>query len=166
MGSLDANGIWIYDDNDHVIPISAYENLGQTSVSNALADFRDDVEAEFTVVNTGWVDISLNAAAAVAVSGYTPQIKRYGDVVSIRGRVTRFSGNWPSGMSMIGTLPTIPGVVLTPGQTHECGTVMYGTSSSAGRLIITTDGQIQGFNLTGATSGSAVYLSGTPWMVN
>lgn len=50
MGALDANGVWIYDDNDQVIPLATYENLGQISVSNALGDLRDDLTPTSTSI--------------------------------------------------------------------------------------------------------------------
>lgn len=38
MGSLDNNGIYIYDETDQVSPIHTFENLGQASVSQAIDD--------------------------------------------------------------------------------------------------------------------------------
>lgn len=43
MGSIDSNNVWIYDNDDNMIPHSTYMNLGQQSVSDALAAVRADL---------------------------------------------------------------------------------------------------------------------------
>lgn len=43
MGSLDANGVWSYDGDDHVTPLAAFMNLGMNSASEAIADVRSDL---------------------------------------------------------------------------------------------------------------------------
>ena len=43
MGTLDPNGIWEYDNTDHVVPLATFMNLGQNSVSDAMADLRTDL---------------------------------------------------------------------------------------------------------------------------
>lgn len=40
MGALDAEGVYIYDETDHASPVSSLLNLGQQSVSDALAALR------------------------------------------------------------------------------------------------------------------------------
>lgn len=43
MGSLDSNGVWIYSNDDQMVPHATYMNLGQQSVSDALGDLRSDL---------------------------------------------------------------------------------------------------------------------------
>ena len=43
MGTIDANGVWQYTNDDHVTPLATFMNMGQTSVSNALGDLRSDL---------------------------------------------------------------------------------------------------------------------------
>lgn len=161
MGYFDTRGIWIYDTTDHVTPISPYMNLGQQSISDALAAQR----TALTPINTGWVDLILNGAVT-AVSGFTPQVKRYGDVVYMRGRVVRTSTGWASGDNAVATLPTASGgITFAPGQTHECGPVMYGTSSQTGRLYITADGLVRAWGMAAIGNTVAATLTGRPWMV-
>jgi len=76
MGSLDSNSVWQYDGNDNVTPLAAFMNLGQGSISDALADLRSD----FTVTDTGW----LNIPPASGMTG-SFQGRRIGDTVYLRG---------------------------------------------------------------------------------
>lgn len=43
MGAIDAQGIWVYDNTDQMIPLATFMNLGQNSVSDAIEDVRTDL---------------------------------------------------------------------------------------------------------------------------
>lgn len=116
-----------------------------------IADVADD---------TDWQPITL-ASGFAAVSGYTPEVRRQGIVVWVRGRAT-YSGTWTNPHT-VGTLPS--GFSLAPANIVEGGPVMYGTSSNTGRLYCTPTGEIQIFG--GATiAATAFYLSTLGWMVD
>lgn len=95
MGTLDANGVWRYDNNDNVTPLATFMNLLAISVSDALADLR----ADLTIPDSGWINLPL-ASGTVAVSGYTPRYRKIGSVVYIEGRCTNVTGSFS-----VGTLP-------------------------------------------------------------
>lgn len=54
MGTINAQGVYIYDNTDHMIPHATYSNLLGNSVSSALATMRTD----FTIADTGWVTVT------------------------------------------------------------------------------------------------------------
>jgi hypothetical protein len=76
MGFIDSRGVYIYDNNDDMVPHSTYMNLGQQSISDALAQVRTDL----TVPDTGWVTV-------VSAGGMTGnfQGRRIGSLVFLRG---------------------------------------------------------------------------------
>src|SRR5690606_34127216 len=93
MGSLDENGIWIYDENEDAAPVSEMLNrLGQ-SVSDAIAPL---------AFSTPWADLPL--ASGVTVSFGTPaQYRRIACAVYCRGSC---AGITDSGSGRgVGTLP-------------------------------------------------------------
>ena len=95
MGTIDSQNVWIYDNNDHMTPHATFMNLGQQSISDALAALR----AELTLPDTGWINLPLSTSVE-PVSGFTPQYRKIGDIVYIAGRVTHIQGSF-----QIGTLP-------------------------------------------------------------
>lgn len=109
MGAIDAQGVWIYDNSDHVVPISTYENLGQNSISAALLDLRNDL----TPANVAWTNtgITWNASwesfgATSGASGYV-RYCRIGTVVYLSGLariLVSSSGASPATLTML-TMP-------------------------------------------------------------
>ncbi len=101
MGSLDSQGIWQYDNTDHVTPLGTFMNLLATSVSNALAT----AITNLTPVSTAFVNVSrVNTGSLTGNVAYA----KYGRVVTVQGALT-CTGNVPSldstaGIS-VGTLP-------------------------------------------------------------
>lgn len=88
MGAIDANGVWIYDNSDHVVPISTYENLGQNSVSAALLDLRNDL----TPVIVPWTNTGLIAGASLTLDNVMYMVDAAG-TVHWRGGIYRASGS-------------------------------------------------------------------------
>lgn len=54
MGTLDGNGIYIYDTDDQVAPLQTLLNLGQSATSQALTEAKQDVIDTLTPDSTGW----------------------------------------------------------------------------------------------------------------
>lgn len=141
MGTLDANGVWEYDDNDHVVPLSAYMNLGMGSVSDALADLRTDLTpAKINWTNSGiaWDSNWESFASATGSAGYV-RYRKDGDWVSLRGlaRITvDNSGASPATLTMF-TMP----VGLRPA--HNFVDVAY-LAMNHSESLITTSGASAG----------------------
>lgn len=153
MGTLDANGVWQYDDNDHMIPMSAYMNLGQASISAALEDLRDDVEA--LLPDTGWVNLTLTSPWTAA-SGETPQIRRWGPIVLMRGRASRTS---TTGNVSVATIPNLTGQGFWPAMAVE-GTG-YAGAGAFYRGTVSNTGVIAGNNFSGTEFRFSIF---SPWM--
>jgi hypothetical protein len=104
MGFIDSRGVYIYDNDDQVIPHSTYMNLGQQSISDALAQLKIDL----TVPYTPWTALS-----RVNVSTFSGDVfyARYGQVVTIRGALTGIAGPYTNldgtgGISVTSALPS------------------------------------------------------------
>lgn len=73
IGALDANGVWIYGEDDPASPVSDLLNLGMDSVSDAVGD----AKARLTALEaslTAWTTITL-AAAYTADAGNPPKLR-------------------------------------------------------------------------------------------
>ena len=157
MGALDANGVWIYDDNDHVVPISAYENLGQQSISLALEDLRDDL--------TNVPNVSAITAASGYTSTATSEVTSPG-WIGLSGAITRSAGS-PIPRNTL--LATIPVVAHRPGATVRLSAALgNGNPASSGTTVIQigTNGQIVALaSTTELTPHSILYLNGIVYKI-
>lgn len=146
MGTLDSNGVWRYDNNDSVTPLATFMNLGQISISDALAELRADLVAQFTIPDTGWVPLTgINSTVTAQTGANAPAIRRYGPFVMTRGRFTESSGS--SGTRDLCQLPA-------PFPTFITSIVELGSwtiASSYKRLIISTSGLMTGSDFIGGT---------------
>lgn len=130
MGTIDANGVFQYDNTDHVVPLATFMNLGQQSVSDAMEDLRTDV----TVPDTGWVNLTLNTGWSVGIDG-TPRIRKIGNTVWLSGHATH-----PSAGANPVIVVAIP-AQFRPSQMVEAigyagGGLFYrGTVSSVGQVV-------------------------------
>jgi hypothetical protein len=147
MGSLDSNGIWHYDNNDHVTPLATFMNLLSTSVSNAFNAFRTELTNALTVPDTGWVNLTVLAGWS-PVAGYTPQVRRIGKAVYMRGRVATTSGSNPGASASPLNIPSSTGA--RPTQTMEA--VAYAGSGNFIRLF--ADSSNGNISFTNFPSGS------------
>ena len=149
---LDANGVWQYTETETVAPFSAMLNRLAGSVSGKIAPL---------IVDTGWVNLILSSGTTTP-TGYTAQVRRCGNWVSVRGRGIR--STW-AGDQLIATLPTVPGITLAPFNTVEAGPCPYGTDSATGRLNINSLGQVRIGGGTGIDT-QTFHLSSLCWMVD
>lgn len=137
MGTIDANGVFIYDNTDHVVPLASFMNLGQQSVSEALAEMR----ADLTPIDTGWIDIPL-ASGRTSPSGYTAQYRKIGPVVHLQGRVNKGSSGT---VQLSNALPYRPEYLF-----GDLGMMPTGATTFA-RLYINSSGEL----FSGADSASS-----------
>lgn len=82
-------------------------NLAATAIVDDRVDALETqmLPAGASAYDTGWVDITLNTGFA-AGSGASPQVRRIGKVVYVRGQVTPSSGNFATGTDLVvGTIP-------------------------------------------------------------
>ena len=94
-GSLDAQGVWQYGEDDSETLASDMLNLGQASVSAQLVIDRArltaaeaDIDAlEAKTTDTGWVTITLTGGATV-YSGKTPAYRVKSGICYLRGAIT------------------------------------------------------------------------------
>jgi hypothetical protein len=158
MGSLDANGCWQYDGADHMVPVPAFMNLGMGSVSQALEDLRDDMEAAFTLPDTGWVTLEgINSTITPQTGGNTPQIRGWGNMVFMRGRFTDTSS--ASGGRDICQLPApFPSWIST---IIDLGS--WSITNDFRRLLVSTGGLLSGQGFS-STSDETISISGKGWM--
>src|SRR5690606_437962 len=92
MGAIDENGVYIYDTNDQVAPLATLLNLGQSSISQAFTQQREDIIEELTPEASGWVTGNF----LYGVTGWTnagdasqTRIRRNGNRVYIQVRMRR-----------------------------------------------------------------------------
>lgn len=87
MGTTDSNGIYQYAETDTASPFSTLLNLGQQSISTAVASIRARLNA--LEATPSWAAFTLNSGWAVA-SGYNTRVLRDGKIVQVEGtRITR-----------------------------------------------------------------------------
>lgn len=124
---------------------SAGETLTATDLNNNFAQKQD------TVFDTGWINITAFEAGSTAQTGVnTPQVRRFGPVVMLRGRITTsVTGNV--------TFATLPdGYGLIPTGIWELG---HGTASGSAtsRFYVTNTGTLSAQSWAATT----VAISGT-----
>lgn len=143
MGSIDAQGVYQYDNTDQMIPFATYSNLLAGSVSDAIADVRTDL----TVADTGWINTGIvwNASwesfgATSGASGYV-RYRKIGDVLYMRGlaRILITSSGASAGTLTMFTMPSGARVA------HPMVTNAYLSLESAG----------SGVTSSGASAGTA-----------
>lgn len=76
MGTIDANGVYIYDNTDQMIPHATYSNLLANSVSDALETLRDDL----TPVVIPWTSTGLTIGSSQSTSGVEYMVDGSGNV--------------------------------------------------------------------------------------
>lgn len=108
--------------------------------------------------DTGWVNVSL-ASDWTVQGGGTPQVRRIGKLVYMRGTVRPTSGNVPSGASMVGTIPV--GFRPAPWMYY---TIPASSPNTSIRLIVKSTGELE----TAASNTNATYvvLSTPPWAID
>lgn len=137
MGTIDANGVYIYDNTDQMIPLATFMNLGQNSVSNALADLRADLTP---------TTLSASLTTSGGTSGSTSEQWVRGDVAgvmfsfvvgsaangtTIATLATPYRPPWPVGVPLAGNSPTHPTSVFAFVNTTGVTTLQfYGTAPS------------------------------------
>lgn len=111
------------------------------------------------VEDTGWIPIS-------PVSGYTGNglaVRRIGDVVSLRGRLTKTSGGFEDTLGS--TLFTIPAGMRSPVY-FRCPVATYnGTAAGTFYLAIVEGTGTASAGRMGSGSGADLYFGGVTWMV-
>lgn len=134
---------WLYKDEEH--PNDNGYNVMYYLIANYLG-FYTDLEIRnklYKLYDTGWINIPLQSEISVD-DGLTPQCRRIGNTVMVRGSVAGITENkW----TLLGSLPA--GFRPT-GQSHYYRTSMAGYIGAA--ISISTDGKLA---FQGTRSGSA-----------
>lgn len=193
MGTINSNGIFVYDDTESLSPLSSYMNLqgsalstrlaqdirfkkvaneaartsyvnevgiANISAANPLAVYRQNapegLRFEVTYNGTSWDPIPSKSYFDAQDTGWTTippatgyiantafQVRRIGQVVYWRGRVTKAGGNFAAGT--LETIATgVPSQFLAASYAHMIASVVSGTSSSASAYLqIDTGGNVQ-----------------------
>ena len=108
-----------------------------------------------TVYDTGWINLGLTTGWK-ATTGQTPQVRRMGPMVYIRGRVETISGNNVEGRHTPCYIPdTALGNSCRPSRTHDYVQQVNVTGGSY-RIWVATDGTI---NTLGFPSENNLYIA-------
>ena len=137
IGTLDANGVWIYGEDDPASPVSDLLNLGEDSVSDAVGDAKARLTAlESSNAAASAVALTL-AAGWTAIAGYAPptSYKGPGGIVVVQGTVRRTGATITADASgtiatlAVGHRPSGPLLVSAPKDTTQI-TLNYATSGA------------------------------------
>jgi len=150
MGAIDENGVYIYDTNDQVAPLATLLNLGQSSISQAFTQQREDIIEELTPEASGWVTGNF----LYGVTGWTnagdasqTRIRRNGNRVYIQVRMRR-SGAALSVPADTGDLTDQEVVQVREAWRPAYGQPLHSQQRLAG-LTIGTDGIIRLHSISG-----------------
>lgn len=154
LGTSDPAGMIVADQVHMSIP-------GHAMTADAIGDFLK-IQRFPAPQDTGWVDIVSFGTGWGVTGGYTPQVRRVGNLVQMRGALARSGttgavnsmavvpdGFWPSNNTFLPTVVSNGGTVLQP---------FIGTTG----LIQVASGYVAGASLA---SGAVVPLVGS-WYVN
>lgn len=109
--------------------------------------------------DTGWVDIvDFEAGFSAAGGSETPQVRRYGPVVAVKGRASH-AGVPSDALTLVCTIPS--GLALFPPSISEQPRARN-QASPVSRLSVEPDGEMQ---IAGASGETLITLSSV-WMVN
>lgn len=92
MGTINAQGVYEYDDTEDFSPLKDYSNLQAAALTAALAAVRAEIAAIDSLVDSDWVNITTFGAGWAATAGHQPRVRKIGDRVDIAGAVTRTTG--------------------------------------------------------------------------
>lgn len=154
MGSLDSNGIWHYDNNDHVTPLAAFMNLLSTSVSNAFNAFRTEILG-LLPQDTGWLAMNVSNDTTIS-AGYEAQARQIGSEVRVRVRASRTT--WATGQLWF----TLPSGISAPSRSTEL-VPNRAPSNNPTRVQIGSDGTIRTPQAAGSGTMN-VWLNDTWWV--
>lgn len=131
------------------VPSRAGINAAITSTMDDHTDPNDPLGLHY---DSGWILLPLRAG--FTFSGENPMYRRLGNVIYMRGRVARTSGNWTTGNTAIGDLPA----GFRPSTSNILYATTIGSPGVAGRMFITSAGVVN----VNALSGTPLGTDGIP----
>lgn len=161
MGAPDAQGVYVYDENDNTSPFSDLLNLLGGSLSSVIAGLRTRITALENPADTGWIAITPATGWQTPAGGSAMQVRRKYGRIQWRGVQRNNTGVIAAGTHTIGTLP--PGMI-PPGAHYQLvpGWVSGGTGPSPSvEIVVAGTGTIQAIvpgNTTGIRMHSVTYL--------
>lgn len=124
----------------------------RSGINNAITGVMDDhIDPADPVglhYDSGWILLPLRAG--FTFSGENPMYRRLGNVIYMRGRVARTSGNWTTGNTAIGDLPA----GFRPSTSNILYATTIGSPGVAGRMFITSAGVVNVNALSGTPAGT------------
>lgn len=138
IGALDANGVWIYGEDDPASPVSDLLNLGMDSVSDAVGDAGARLTTlETRVTGDAGAALTLGAGwTSILASGPSVSYLAPGGFVVVQGLIRRTGATITNGQS---------GTIATLAAGHRPADALYVTQARAGgqvTLVYSSSGTI------------------------
>lgn len=163
MGSVNADGVYVYDGFDQLSPLPTLLNLQSSALSAVTSDLDTRMSTiEVKQEDSGWINIDVEPGFSQQGSA-APQVRRIGNIVYARWGWD--SANIP--LNATTTVGTIPSNLWPPGQSvYGVMVTNHEPSERSARFTISAnDGLVQIMSPSSAV-GYYLFQAGTCWFLD